>query len=220
MKKECARFSSIRYVLSAIIAGIILYCCLLIFWKRDERLYLKEPNKGNDIEIICDNIRDVGAISDGFVIPTNRCFSYVVDMPKLKVSFEKSGYDDIRVFASANKSKLMASVDELKNFDSKNIIDSIHMRPVSRIKDIEINVSDKNSYLENLSNGDKKFLKTDGVRENFSFIDNAFANAKITVPSSLGREIPNSYMTEDDTSNVEFCKIKNIEDSAHEYDIE
>lgn len=220
MKKGCARFLLARYVLSAIIAGIILYCYLLIFWKRDERLYLKEPNKGNDIEIICDNIRDVGAISDGFVIPTNRCFSYVVDMPKLKVSFEKSGYDDIRVFTSANKSKLMSSVDELKNFDSENIIDSIHIRPVSRLKDIEINVSDKNSYLENLSNGDKKFLKTDGVRENFSFIDNAFANAKVTVPSSLGREIPNNYITEGDTSDVEFCKIKNIEDSVHEYDIE
>ena len=220
MKKECARFSLVRYILSAIIAGIILYCCLLIFWKRDKRLYLKEPNKGNDIEIICDNIRDVGAISYGFVIPTNRCFSYVVDMPKLKVSFEKSGYDDIRVFTSANKSKLMASVDELKNFNSENIIDSIHMRPVSRIKDIKINVSDKNSYLENLSNGDKKFLKTDGARKNFSFISNAFANAKITVPSSLGCEIPNSYITEDNTSNVEFYKIKNIEDSVHEYDIE
>ena len=206
--------------MSAIIAGVILCCWLLIFWKRDKRLYLKEPNKGNDIEIICDNIRDVGAISDGFVIPTNRCFSYVVDMPKLKVSFDKSGYDDIRVFTSANKSKLMASVDELKNFDIENIIDSIHIRPVSRIKDIKINVSDKNSYLENLSNGDKKFLKTDGAHENFSFISNAFANAKITVPSSLGREIPNSYMTEDDTSNVEFCKIKNIEDSVYEYDIE
>ena len=220
MKKEITRFSSIRYVLSAIIAGVILCCCLLIFWKRDKRLYLKEPNKGNDIEIICDNIRDVGAISDGFVIPTNKCFSYVIDMPKLKVSFEKSGCDDIRVFTSANKSKLMASVDELKNFSIENIIDSIHIRPVSRLKDIEINVSDKNSYLENLSNGDKKFLKTDGAHENFSFISNAFANAKITVPSSLGREIPNSYITEGGTSNVEFYKIKNIEDSVHEYDIE
>ena len=220
MKKEITRFSSIRYVLSAIIAGIILYCCLLIFWKRDERLYLKEPNKGNDIEIICDNIRDVGAISDGFIIPTDKCFSYAVDTPKLKVSFEKSGYDDIRVFTSANKSKIMSSIDELNNFDSESIIDSIHMNPVSRLKDIKINVSDKNFYLENLSNGDKKFLKIDGARENFSFINNAFANAKITVPSSLGREIPNSYMTEDDTSNVEFCKIKNIEDSVHEYDIE
>ena len=43
---------------------------------------------------------DIGSISDGFrlIIPTNKYFSRAVDMPKSKVSFEKTGYDNISYF--------------------------------------------------------------------------------------------------------------------------
>ena len=87
-------------ILKAAIASTILYRCLLVFLKRDKRLYLRKPNKGKNVEIICDNMFDVGSISDVFrlIIQTNKYFLYAVDMPKSKVSFEKTGHDNISYF--------------------------------------------------------------------------------------------------------------------------
>ena len=52
---------------------------------------------------------DIGAISDGFrlIIQTNKYFPYAVDMPKSKVSFEKTGYDDISYFCLFVKTEII-----------------------------------------------------------------------------------------------------------------
>lgn len=96
-KKSITKFFLIMDILKAAIASTILYRCLLVFLKRDKRLYLRKPNKGKNVEIICDNMFDIGAISDGFrcIISTKKYFSYAVGMQKLKVSFEKTGHDNI-----------------------------------------------------------------------------------------------------------------------------
>ena len=52
---------------------------------------------------------DVGSISDGFrfIIPTNKYFSYAVDMPKSKVIFEKTGHDNISYFCLFVKTEII-----------------------------------------------------------------------------------------------------------------
>ena len=88
-------------ILKAAIASTILYRCLLVFLKRDKRLYLRKPNKRKNIEIIYDNMFDIGAISDGFrlIIPTNKYFPCAVDMSKLKVASKKLGMITYHIFA-------------------------------------------------------------------------------------------------------------------------